>query len=90
MAAERIIGLRYCGGCNPWYDRVAAVERLRALHPELRFVPARPGRRYPAVLVVCGCPARCADVSGLEGTLVWLCGSEQLEEAAQALKQANM
>lgn len=90
MAAEQVAGLRYCGGCNPRYDRVAAVERLRALHPELKLVPAQPGGHYPAVLVVCGCPAQCADVSGLDGVPVWLCAPERLEKAARAIEQANM
>ncbi len=83
MAERRVVGLRYCGGCNPRYDRVAAVERLRAQLPDLKLCPAAPGQE--AVLVVCGCPARCADVSGLNGRLVWLCSQSQWEEAAQTL-----
>ena len=63
MADRRVVGLRYCGGCNPRYDRVAAVERLRAQLPAVELRPAAPGQEI--VLVVCGCPARCANISGL-------------------------
>ena len=28
MADRRQIGVRYCGGCNPRYDRVALVKRI--------------------------------------------------------------
>lgn len=83
MAERRAVGLRYCGGCNPRYDRVAAVERLRTRLPDLELRPAAPEQE--TVLVVCGCPARCADVSGLSGRLVWLCSQSQWEETARTL-----
>ena len=28
------VGIKYCGGCNPRYDRAAFVERLLSDHPE--------------------------------------------------------
>ena len=88
MADRRVVGLRYCGGCNPRYDRVAAVERLQAQLPEVELRPAAPGQK--AVLVVCGCPARCAGVSGLDGELIWLYAQEQFEDACQRLRQPNI
>ena len=65
MADRRQIGVRYCGGCNPRYDRVALVKRIGGFFPEAEFVTAQAGVKYPAVLVVCGCPSRCANVSDL-------------------------
>lgn len=56
MADRRQIGVRYCGGCNPRYDRVALVKRIGGFFPEAEFVTAQAGVKYPAVLVVCGCP----------------------------------
>lgn len=82
--ADRIqIGVRYCGGCNPRYDRVAAVQRLRELLPEAELAPAAPGQR--AALVVCGCPARCAGVDGLTGPLLYITGPEDVMSAAEKL-----
>ena len=34
MADKPEIGLRYCGGCNSRYDRVALVKRLESFFPE--------------------------------------------------------
>lgn len=91
MADKARIGVRYCGGCNPRFDRVALVKRLEGMFPELEFVPAEAGKPYPAVLVVCGCPARCANVSGLTvpaGGLIYLSGGEDLLPARDKLKEA--
>ena len=77
MADKRQIGVRYCGGCNPRYDRVALVKRIGGFFPEAEFVTAQAGVKYPAVLVVCGCPSRCANVSDLAvpaGRLIFLSG----------------
>ena len=53
------IGIKYCGGCNPRYDRVAAVKELQRRHPEWTVEPAgEGGQEY--ILVVCGCTAVCA------------------------------
>lgn len=89
-AMDRIeIGVRYCGGCNPRYDRVALVKRLESLLPDLVLAPARPGARYPAVVVACGCPSRCANVSDLAlpaGKLVYLSGWDDLLPAKERLE----
>lgn len=61
------IGVKYCGGCNPRYDRVALVERIRRERQEDTFEGAIPEVCYDQLLVVCGCSAQCADLTGLEG-----------------------
>ncbi|SDZ90510.1 3-hydroxyacyl-[acyl-carrier-protein] dehydratase [Eubacterium aggregans] len=65
MEAKLVVGIRYCGGCNPRYDRVALVQRLRKKLPQVTFVPAEEGRSYDALLLCQGCPAQCAPVDGL-------------------------
>lgn len=64
--------VKYCGGCNPRYDRVAAVRRLET---ELGDVlpAAQPGVAYDEVFVICGCSVRCADISQLAAEkFVWI------------------
>ena len=61
--------LRYCGGCNPRYDRVAAVEILKKRLPHLEFCPHCPGENYCAAWIVCGCTARCPAQAGLPGDI---------------------
>ena len=63
------MGIRYCGGCNPRYDRVGLVRTLQAENPEIEFKNAENGTEYDAVLVVCGCLAQCADHATLQGRL---------------------
>ena len=53
------IAVRYCGGCNPSYDRVNAVKKLQRLLPEFSFVDAQPGKPYAAALIVSGCATAC-------------------------------
>lgn len=63
------IGVRYCGGCTPHYDRVAAVEYIRRNLPhgvELVGRDADPD----ILLVIAGCPTACVDRSDLEGRKV--------------------
>ena len=87
MADKPVVGLRYCGGCNPRYHRRGAVQQLEKLLPQLEFVPLRPGESCPVAVVVCGCPARCVDVSGMEGKLIRVCAPEDLDQAAAALQR---
>ena len=85
MADKVQIGVRYCGGCNPRYDRVALVRRLESFFPEVEVVAAQPGKAYPAVLVACGCTARCADLSGLEADRTVMVSAPEDVERARAL-----
>ena len=57
------IGIRYCGGCNPRYDRGAMVKRILSKHPEWDAENAREGINYDLLLVIGGCGACCAAYS---------------------------
>ena len=46
--AEVTVGVRYCGGCNPRYDRVAGVEALTRACPSADFRAAEPAAARPA------------------------------------------
>lgn len=61
------VGLKYCGGCNPRYDRVALAEDIKArLGRELEW--ASPGEGdLDFVLAIEGCLTACADLSPFEG-----------------------
>lgn len=51
------VGIRYCGGCNPSFDRVEAV---RSLSKALNIGTVRydqPG--VQTLLLICGCPKAC-------------------------------
>jgi hypothetical protein len=56
------VGLKYCGGCKPNYDRVALVEEIqRRLGHGVSWVRAD-DPAAELVLAVHGCPTACADL----------------------------
>lgn len=61
------INLKYCGGCNPAYDRVALVKKIeKSLEKEVEFVsPETEG--VDIVLAVQGCSTACANLSAFQG-----------------------
>lgn len=66
------IGVKYCGGCNPQYDRVAVVEALqKRLEGKAEFVlPDQDNIDF--VLAVEGCATACADLSSFEGKRIFV------------------
>jgi len=75
--------LRFCGGCNPGYDRVAAAEKMkRRLLAAGHGVVSADGAAE-VVIVFCGCECACADVSGLDrGRVVFITNAGMAEEMA--------
>lgn len=57
-----IIGIKYCGGCNPRYDRkellAEIVEQLES--SEIRFEYVRDGEIYDYLIILGGCTNCCA------------------------------
>ncbi len=64
------VGVKYCGGCNPEYDRVSLVEQIKGrLEGKVCFVP--PGSEgVDIILAVHGCGTACADLSDFRGTQI--------------------
>ncbi len=88
MAGERI-GVRYCGGCNPRFDRVALEKQIEARFPDCIFKVAEAGTGCDAVLVICGCPARCVNVADLaQIPLVMVAYQDTPDSAANRLRAA--
>jgi hypothetical protein len=54
------IGIRYCGGCNPTYDRMQMVRQLKSRYLN-RFCFLLPKRKkLDGLLFINGCPSSCA------------------------------
>jgi len=60
-----VIGIKYCGGCNPVYDRVKRVRRFIEENPLYEYVGASSNQSCDYWMVVCGCSRRCATTSKL-------------------------
>jgi hypothetical protein len=61
------IGLKYCGGCNPRYNRVALVRCIeRQCGDVIEFVdPGTEGVNF--ILAVHGCEVSCANLEPFDG-----------------------
>ena len=61
------VGIKYCGGCNPEYDRVAIVNHImQSLQDKIEIV--RPeSEDVDLILSVNGCSTACADLKSFEG-----------------------
>ncbi|MDR1660098.1 MAG: hypothetical protein LBR94_07140 [Desulfovibrio sp.] len=84
------IRLKYCGGCNPRYDRTAIAAKLRADFPEADIAETAGDGPDHFVAVVCGCPVACAshgDLSGLSGKAI-LTSEEDYGKLAAAVRAA--
>lgn len=57
------IGIKFCGGCNPNYDRGKLYKRILGSFPEHQFELADETKKHELLLVICGCERACADVS---------------------------
>ena len=57
------VGIKFCGGCNPNYDRVAALERIRShLNPDVEFVRFD-CKNAVCILFIKGCDTECIDLN---------------------------
>lgn len=61
------VAIKYCGGCNPEYDRVAIVDHIKqSLQDKIEIV--RPeSEDVDLILSVNGCSTACADLKSFEG-----------------------
>jgi 4-hydroxybutyrate CoA-transferase len=56
------IGIKYCGGCNPRYDRKRIAEQLKERFSH-SFETADAENEYDLLVVLCGCSSGCAGYS---------------------------
>jgi hypothetical protein len=58
----KLIGVKYCGGCNPLIDRVKLVGEIQKLLPA-KYILTTDTSSAPwnTGIMVCGCATACAD-----------------------------
>jgi hypothetical protein len=57
-----VIGIKYCGGCNPHIDRKKLVQKISKLLPqEYIFTTHHSSNPWDLGILVCGCLTACAD-----------------------------
>ncbi|WP_312831682.1 hypothetical protein [Sedimentibacter saalensis] len=61
------IGIKYCGGCNPTFNRREFVEKLIDEFEDVYIEPADEKKAYDIVLIISGCLNSCVDHTHLYG-----------------------
>lgn len=61
--------IKFCGGCNPKYERESIALKLEGLFGH-HLQQAKSGGHYNELYVICGCTARCADISQIQADRV--------------------
>lgn len=61
------IGIKYCGGCNPHFDRTAILNKIMELFKGDKFEYAKENNFYDIIIVIDGCSRACSDHSSLKG-----------------------
>jgi 3-hydroxyacyl-[acyl-carrier-protein] dehydratase len=57
----KLIGIKYCGGCNPHIDRTKLVQKISKLLPPSYIITTKQSSPWDIGILVCGCPTACAD-----------------------------
>ncbi len=53
------VGVKYCGGCNPKYERGVEVNKIKERYPDCKFEGFDLNKKYDKVLLICGCERVC-------------------------------
>ena len=56
-----VIGVKYCGGCNPHIDRTKLVQEIEKLLPPEYVFTIKQSSSWDIGIMVCGCPTACTD-----------------------------
>ena len=75
-----IVMVKYCGGCNPRYDRVGMVTKLAEDFPAVQFIGHTNGSSVDMLLVVNGCQNQCASLDHTAAVIYMMYQQEQYLE----------
>lgn len=88
------IGIKFCGGCNPVFDRGKRLNRFMEAHPEHTYITSDTGRICDLWMVICGCSRICAETKGLKArwqtAVLWNeDGFQKLEREMEEVQKAE-
>lgn len=84
-----ICGVKYCGGCNPRYNRTHFFDKVKTDCSEIEFQYVQTDVVYDHLLVIQGCTSKCADLSRIitNGHTWNIFEEDQYEELIRQLKE---
>lgn len=63
---EKTVGVKFCGGCHPTYDRASLLEQVKKTMKDFSFEYVLQDKEYIGIIVLCNCRVRCADLLDLK------------------------
>lgn len=85
------IGLKYCGGCKPEYDRVQAVRSIGEQLKQSVEIVSYEDPDAQGTLVIAGCATACVDMSVFAGRPIWIvAGARGAEEFFESFRQGKI
>ncbi|PKM89880.1 MAG: hypothetical protein CVU87_04060 [Firmicutes bacterium HGW-Firmicutes-12] len=84
------VGVKYCGGCNPRYDRGNFAQKLsNEFKGIIEFENAQETNQYEALLIISGCTSNCADYTSYDMGKAVIFATEEasFETVVKELKQ---
>lgn len=83
------VGVKFCGGCNPTYNRGDALEKIvEHFKGEAEFSHAEPDKNYDVLLVISGCANRCATIDNyMYKQLVHVWSGDSITNAIEQIEQ---
>ena len=89
------VGIKFCGGCNPLYERKNIVKRLLADYEGIVCQAIAEGSQYDLdldlVLVICGCKASCSQYDNLKKfkDVIFIYSEEDYCQIIEFMKKRN-
>ena len=82
-------GIKFCGGCNPRYERGEASRKIQKDCSEIDFSHANEDETDDHLLVIGGCPACCASYLqyAVEGDVIKMWDWSHIENVEKALSE---
>lgn len=72
------VGFKYCGGCNPIYNRKDFLKKLIDKHGDVHFTIAEENIFYDIVLIINGCLRACTSHEKLNGRIKLFANSQDV------------
>ncbi len=69
-----IVGVKYCGNCNPVIEGPGVIAKIKALEPNLEFVSWEAIQKH-ILLIVSGCTSACSTRPQFDGPVINVAGS---------------
>ena len=84
-----VCGVKFCGGCNPRYERLPALEKIKAiLQGKSEFCYAEETASYDVLLVIGGCERCCASYEQYTaGDVIKMWDESQVEDVAALIEE---